>query len=88
MDNPDAPINLIHQADCIGIILKIIEKKSWEKLIMQTPVHTFMRSILYKTLELNLVPPTFKHDEPSVGKTILTDKLVNKLDYTFTIMNL
>jgi hypothetical protein len=22
MDNPDAPINLIHQADCIGIILK------------------------------------------------------------------
>ena len=25
IENPDAPINLIHQEDCIGIILKIIE---------------------------------------------------------------
>jgi hypothetical protein len=46
MDNPDAPINLIHQADCIGIILKIIEK-SWEKLIMQPPLHPFMREVYY-----------------------------------------
>ncbi|SEA16394.1 Nucleoside-diphosphate-sugar epimerase [Flavobacterium gillisiae] len=90
MDNPDAPINLIHQADCIGIILKIIEKNSWgETYNAATPVHP-SREVYYtqKALELNLVPPTFKHDEPSVGKTILTDKLVNKLGYTFTIMNL
>jgi nucleoside-diphosphate-sugar epimerase len=26
LENPDAPINLIHQTDCIGIILRIIEK--------------------------------------------------------------
>jgi hypothetical protein len=63
-------------------------KKSWEKLIMCHPC-TPLREVYYtKALEPNLVPPTFKHDEPSVGKTILTDKLVNKLDYTFTIMNL
>jgi hypothetical protein len=50
-----------------------------------TPVHPSWEVYYTKALELNLVPPTFKHDEPSVGKTILT---VNKLDYTFTIMNL
>jgi len=26
LENPEAPINLIHQEDCIGIILKVIEK--------------------------------------------------------------
>jgi hypothetical protein len=55
---------------------------------MRPPLYTLHEVYYTKALELNLVPPTFKHDEPSVGKTILTDKLVNKLDYTFTIMNL
>jgi hypothetical protein len=32
MDNPDAPINLIHQADCIGIILKKLKKNPGRNL--------------------------------------------------------
>jgi hypothetical protein len=32
--------------------------------------------------------PKFNHDKLSVGKTILTNKLVKKLNYTFTITNL
>jgi hypothetical protein len=39
MDNPDAPINLIHQADCIGIILKIMKKNLGETYNAATPVH-------------------------------------------------
>ena len=31
LDNPDAPINLIHQEDCIGIILKIIANDCWNE---------------------------------------------------------
>jgi nucleoside-diphosphate-sugar epimerase len=90
LDNPDAPINLIHQTDCIGIILKIIEKNSWgETYNAAAPVHP-SREEYYtqKAFELNLVPPKFNHNEPSVGKTILTNKLVEKLDYTFTITHL
>jgi nucleoside-diphosphate-sugar epimerase len=90
LENPDAPINLIHQTDCISIILKIIEKNSWgETYNAATPVHP-SRKVYYtqKALELNLIPPKFNHDKPSVGKTILTDKLVKNLDYTFTITDL
>jgi nucleoside-diphosphate-sugar epimerase len=90
LENPDAPINLIHQTDCIGIILKIIEKNSWgETYNAAAPAHP-SRQAYYtqKALELNLVPPKFNHDKPSVGKTILGDKLVKKLNYTFTITNL
>ena len=86
LDNPDAPINLIHQEDCIGIILKIIQKNAWEETFnASTPFHP-SRSAYYsqKAVELNLVPPTFNHGNPSVGKTILSDKLKRVLDYTFT----
>ncbi|MEZ7499260.1 SDR family NAD(P)-dependent oxidoreductase [Flavobacterium sp. Arc3] len=90
LENPDAPINLIHQTDCIGIILRIIEKNSWgETYNAATPVHP-SRKVYYtqKALKLNLIPPTFNHEKPSLGKTILTDKLVKNLDYTFTITDL
>jgi nucleoside-diphosphate-sugar epimerase len=90
LENPDAPINLIHQTDCIGIILRIIEKNSWgETYNATTPAHP-SRETYYtqKALELNLVPPKFNHDKLSIGKTILANKLVKKLNYTFTIINL
>jgi nucleoside-diphosphate-sugar epimerase len=90
LENPDAPINLIHQTDCIGIILRIIENNSWgETYNAAAPAHP-SREAYYtqKAVELNLVPPRFNHDKPSVGKTILGDKLVEKLNYTFTITNL
>jgi nucleoside-diphosphate-sugar epimerase len=90
LKNPDAPINLIHQKDCIGIILKIIEDSSWgETYNAAAPMHP-TREAYYtqKALELNLVAPTFKHDEPSVGKTILSTKVMEKLEYTFTITHL
>lgn len=90
LDNPDAPINLIHLTDCIGIILRIIEKNSWgETYNAAAPTHP-SRETYYtqKALELNLVPPKFNHDKLSVGKTILENKLVKKLNYTFTITNL
>jgi hypothetical protein len=37
--NPDAPINLIHQTDCIGIILRIIEKNLGRNLHATAPTH-------------------------------------------------
>jgi nucleoside-diphosphate-sugar epimerase len=86
LDNPGAPINLIHQEDCIGIILKIIQKNSWgETFNAVTPFHP-SRTVYYtqKAIELNLTPPTFNHDNPSAGKTILSDKLKRVLEFTFT----
>jgi nucleoside-diphosphate-sugar epimerase len=86
LDNPDIPINLIHQEDCIGIILKIIKKNAWgETFNAATPFHP-SRSEYYtrKAVELNLTPPSFNYGNPSTGKTILSEKLKTVLDYTFT----
>ncbi|SDW05090.1 SDR family oxidoreductase [Flavobacterium degerlachei] len=85
-DNPEAPINLIHQDDCIGIIIKILETNTWGEILNAvTPYHpTREQYYTQKAVELNLVPPTFNHTNPSTGKTILSDKLIEMLDYTFT----
>ena len=90
IDHPDAPINLIHQEDCIGIILKIIADDCWnETFNAVTPVHP-SREEYYtrKAIELGLSLPKFNHEKPSVGKTILSDKIQKELLYTFTKTNL
>lgn len=90
LDNPDAPINLIHQLDCIGIILRIVEKKSWGEIYNAVaPTHP-SREVYYtqKALELNIAPPIFNHEQPSIRKIIVADKLIEKFDYKFTVMNL
>jgi nucleoside-diphosphate-sugar epimerase len=90
LDNPDAPINLIHQEDCIGIILKIIKNDCWnETFNAVAPFHP-SRSNYYtqKALDLNLALPKFNHENISVGKTILGNKIETILNYTFTKPNL
>ncbi|WP_366185976.1 SDR family oxidoreductase [Flavobacterium ovatum] len=88
--NPDAPVNLIHLDDCIGVIQKIIEENSWnERFNAVAPNHPSRKEYYtQKALEQNLVPPTFNQANPSIGKTILSDKLIDLLKYTFTQLDL
>lgn len=90
LPNPEAPINLIHQDDCIGIILKIIESNTWNETFNAVCPYHPSREKYYtqKALENKLVAPKFNHDEASVGKTIVSDKLEKILQYTFTIKEL
>ena len=85
IENPDAPINLIQQEDCIGIILKIIESNCWgETFNAVAPFHP-NREEYYsqKAKENNLELPIFDHSKPSNGKTILSYKLEYVLKYQF-----
>lgn len=88
--NPEAPINLIHLEDCIGIIQKIISTDSWNLILNAvTPFHpTRKEYYTQKAISENLIPPTFNHEIPSIGKTILSDKLIETLDYKFTQLDL
>jgi hypothetical protein len=94
IENPNAPINLIHQDDCIGIIEKIIEKSlrqaqtdklDWnETFNAVTPFHPSRKDYYtQKALELNLNLPEFNPENDTFGKTILSEKIETVLGYTF-----
>jgi nucleoside-diphosphate-sugar epimerase len=85
LENPDAPINLIHQTDCVQIIsifLNSIENpKSINAVAPQHP--TRKDYYTQKALDLNLEPPIFKTNTESIGKRIDSRFLIKKLGYQF-----
>ena len=90
LENPETPINFIHQVDCIGIIVKILESNSWNEIYNGvSPFHP-TREAYYsqKAAELNLTLPQFDHAKPSVNKVILGNKIERLLGYKFVNPNL
>lgn len=95
IENPNAPINLIHQDDCIGIILKILRQAQnnnleWNETFNATaPFHPSRKEYYtQKAIEFNLVLPEFNSENLTFGKTILSSKVESILNYTFTKPNL
>lgn len=83
----DAPINLIHLKDCIGIIERVLESGAGGLILNAVwPGHP-SRSTYYtqKAREYNLEPPTFCPGGTD-GKIICSDYLTRLLNYTFTAM--
>jgi nucleoside-diphosphate-sugar epimerase len=90
IENPDAPINLIHQMDCIGIIEEILRQAQNDKLGFGeifnavAPFHPTRKTYYSeKALELNLLLPEFDESKPSVGKIISSEKVETVLGYHF-----
>ena len=85
IENPNAPINLIHQKDCIGILLKIIKMEfTNETFNAVTPYHPSRKEYYcQKALQMGLALPEFNESNPSIGKTIVSDKLERILEYHF-----
>jgi len=85
LENPNAPINLIHQKDCIGIIQKIVELDCWnETFNAAAPFHPSRQDYYTaKAVEFNLALPEFESENRTLRKTISSDKVGNVLKYTF-----
>lgn len=94
LENPEAPINLIHQEDCIGIIERIIEKSlrqaQTDKLVWNevfnavAPFHPTRKDYYtQKAMEMNLSLPEFESGKMSSGKIIDSHKITEVLGYIF-----
>ena len=83
--NPDAPINLIHRADCIQIIASIIKNNHWNLVLNASyPKHTNKKAYYSNYCEQhNILVPKFNSTIKSKGKIVDSSKLVQLLNYTF-----
>ncbi len=85
IENPNSPINFIHQKDCIGIIEKIIETNSWNQIYNGVaPFHPSRKNYYtQKAIEMGLEIPEFDESKPSFGKIVSSEKIEKVLRYEF-----
>ena len=90
VENPDAPINMIHQEDCVAIIIEMLKQAQHDSDAVNNifnavaPQHPTRKDYYTKkALELNLPLPTFAENSESKGKIISSEKLENILKYSF-----
>lgn len=86
IENPDAPINLIHLEDCIGIIHEILRYAQNDNLVLNAvaPFHPSRKEYYtQKAIELQLPLPEFEEKNKVAGKIISSEKVETVLNYKF-----
>ncbi len=78
------PINLIHRDDCVGIIETILEKNIWgETFNAASPEHPTKKEFYTKAAQVSELPAPGFIETNDNFKIINSDKLIQKLEYTF-----
>ena len=88
--NPDAPINLIHQEDCIEIICEILKQNCWNETFNAVAPNHPTRKNYYsgKAKQFHLTAPLFNENETNFGKIVSSEKLETILGYRFIKLDL
>ncbi|PBJ12846.1 NAD-dependent epimerase/dehydratase family protein [Flavobacterium sp. ACN6] len=89
LENPDAPVNLIHQNDCIAIIEEIMNQSKWNEVFNAVAPFHPTREDYYtqKALERKLAVPKFTSEKSNIKKVISSEKTENILNYKFDLEN-
>ena len=87
---PNGFVNMIHQEDCIGIILKVIEQNYWNTTFNACSNHHPTRKEFYTNakLKLGFDVPKFVESETLQYKIISSVKVQQSLNYQFKHDNL
>ena len=86
LNNGNAPVNLIHRDDCIGILSEIIKQDVYGHIFNAvTPFHPPKKEYYtQKAKELNLEPPSYSEEkENTVYKKVTSTNLEEVLGYNF-----
>lgn len=83
--NPEAPVNLIHRDDCIGIISQIVEQQAWGEVFnCCADTHPTKRAFYTRAVEsVNGTLPEFAASDSEVNKMISNHKVKRLLGYQF-----
>ena len=83
--NGNAPVNMIHAEDCIGLIAKIMEQDCLGEIFnASADEHPTRKDFFTKAaLKLGLVPPVFADEPVTSYKEISNHKLMQVLGYQF-----
>lgn len=87
LNNGNAPVNLIHREDCIGILSEIIKKEAFGHIFNAVaPFHPLKKHYYtQKATALNLDPPSYseENNDAPVYKKVTSVNIPNILGYAF-----
>ncbi|GAA4385321.1 SDR family oxidoreductase [Hymenobacter koreensis] len=85
LPQPEAPVNMLHQADAVGIIQAVITQHGPARTLnVCAPSHPSRRAFYSAAAAyLGLPAPQFRHTDHSSGKLIATERLHEALRYPF-----
>ena len=85
VQNPESPVNLIHQDDCIGIISQIVKQNSWGEIFnCCADTHPTKREFYTRAAEsIGADLPEFDEQNTGSGKLISNKKVKKLLNYKF-----
>lgn len=82
----EAPVNLVHREDCIGVIREVIRQNIWEEVFNVCADEHPSRAIFYtaQAKKLELEPPEFVEEEKmGMYKVVSNEKVKKLLGYHF-----
>lgn len=85
IEQPDIPVNLIHQLDCVKIISQIVEQDVWGEVFNAcASTHPTKRSFYSRAKKcLSLPPPNFATSAVAEYKIVCNQKVKRVLNYKF-----
>lgn len=86
VQQPDAPVNLIHRDDCIGIIVSIINQSAWGNIFNGCAItHPTKREFYsYSRALLGLSDPEYSNEsDGGANKIVSNEKVIKQLGYQF-----
>ncbi len=89
VENGDAPINVIHQDDCIELITQIIQQNVWGEIFNASADYHPTRKEFYTlaAAKIGLKIPIFIPEKETIFKIINSDKIKKRLGYSFKYPN-
>lgn len=89
LSGPLKPVNLIHQDDCIQIIMTLLSSNITSGVYNAVSDGHPPRKTLYQSAaeHYGVEPPTFDSESESVNRVISNEKLKRDLDYSFIYPN-
>ncbi|WP_165823965.1 SDR family oxidoreductase [Pseudochryseolinea flava] len=86
VDGAEMPVNMIHQQDCVNIIMAIVQQDLFGDVFNAcADLHPTKKEFYEASSRaLNVAPPTFSNNVHTPFKIVNADKLKEKLQYQFT----
>jgi nucleoside-diphosphate-sugar epimerase len=84
----NTPVNLIHRDDCVNIITEVIGKDIWGEVFNAcSPGHPTKKEFYTRAAKIGDLPLPGFTEKPENYKIVNSNKLIEKLSYTFEYPN-